>query len=342
MSSQPIARPPAERSLFVAVTVLIIAALIQIVAAVIALVPRIDFDKLGRALQSHSTTTAPAEPAAPAPAPADTQLVNAQQANALLGEAEEFRKSGNLRGRLEALNEANRLVPDKASILYQIAETQFQLGMHDESVAMLKKIVAMPPSPDPADMGALMQAKGALSKLGAAAAQPVNGTESLSPAPPPEKAAPAEKAPPSARDDVGIPIGSVMGIVKAELLDGEPGHKNLRVAMKAASGEKIDPAKVRATVDFYEQDDQAQIQRNTAPSPSEWLSSPIDWAAADPEIFQVKYRMPIEDRGDVPPLQYYGYVVAIYYDGELQDQRADPPSLLDQYAPPLHKDSPSE
>jgi hypothetical protein len=144
------------------------------------------------------------------------------------------------------------------------------------------------------------------------------------------------------RDDVGIPIGSVMGIVKAELLDGQAGHKNLRVSVKAGSNEKIDPTKFSATVDFYEQDDQAQVQRNTSPSPFEWLSSPIDWVDAAPEIFEVKYRLPPDDRGDLPALQYYGYVVAIYYDGELQDQRADPPALLEQNAPPLHKDAPTE
>jgi hypothetical protein len=52
--------------------------------------------------------------------------------------------------------------------------------------------------------------------------------------------------------------------------------------------------------------------------------------------------MPPTDRGDLPPLQYYGYVVAIYYKGELQDQRAEPVSLLDQFAPPIHKESTSE
>ncbi|HEY8902737.1 MAG TPA: hypothetical protein VIM48_03460, partial [Chthoniobacterales bacterium] len=142
----------------------------------------------------------------------------------------------------------------------------------------------------------------------------------------------------SMRDDVGIPIGSVMGIVEAQLVDGDPGTKNLRVATKGAGGQQIDSRKFQATVDFYEKDDHDQIVHNDAPRPSEWLSAPVDWANSEPEIFQVKYRLPLADRGDLPPLQYYGYIVAIYYNGELQDERSDQPALLQQYPPPLHKE----
>ena len=52
--------------------------------------------------------------------------------------------------------------------------------------------------------------------------------------------------------------------------------------------------------------------------------------------------LPLADRGDLPPLQYYGYVVGIYYNGELQDQRAVPVSLLDKFPPPIHKPLPTE
>jgi hypothetical protein len=32
---------------------------------------------------------------------------------------------------------------------------------------------------------------------------------------------------------------------------------------------------------------------------------------------------------------YFGYVVRVYYKGDLQDMRADPVKLLNQYPPPL-------
>jgi hypothetical protein len=253
----------------------------------------------------------------------------------LLDEGRKFREAGNFQGALEAVTEADRLIPNKAGVLLQMASDYAMLGKNPEAAGILQKIIALPPGGDPQDAGFVAQARSGLAQLGAAGVK--------ASAPPASSAAPAAAADPAnMRDDVGIPIGSVMGIVEAKLLDGDPGQKNLRVSMKASTSQKVDPAKVHATVDFYEQDDHAQILHNDVPRPSEWLSAPVDWADGDPEIFQVKYRLPLEDRGDLAPLQYYGYVVAIYYDGELQDQRADPPSLLNQYAPPLHKDPPSE
>lgn len=350
MTSQPIARPPAERTLFVAILLLCLVAFVQIVAAVIALVPRIDYDGIARAMESRGTAAAQA-PAPPSTPAVDAQAVKAQQINSLLADAKQFEAARNFRGALQAYSEAARLDPNKPDLLYAIAQTQYELRQPDDSIATLKALLALPAAADPANADYVAKARNALTQLtaAAAAATPRPGdsamtTESGDPA---SAAAPSTQgdAPPAAaamRDDVGIPIGSVMGIVNVELLNGEPGHKNLRVSIKAASGQKTDPAKVHATVDFYEQDDQGQIQRNTAPSPSEWLSSPVDWAESAPELFQVKYRLPVEEGANASPAQYYGYVVAIYYDGELQDQRADPPSLLEQNAPPLHKDLPTE
>ncbi len=323
--AQPIPKTPPERTLRVAVAVLIVVAVVQIVAAGIALAPRIDFEKMGRSMAPHAAV-ADAASTAPAPPAAD----NSEKANELLDEAQKFREAGNFQGALEAVIEADRLTPDKPGILGQMVDAYLQLGRNQEAIPVLKKILALPASADPIEASTRAIAQKVLAQVSNGGA-----TSAMSP--------PVAKASAGTRDDVGIPIGSVMGIVDVNLLNGEPGQKNLRVATKGASSQKIDPMKFAATVDFYEQDDHSQIVHNDTPRPTEWMSGPaIDWANADPEIFQVKYRMPLEDRGDLPPLQYYGYVVAIYYDGELQDQRADPPALLNQFAPPLHKDVPAE
>ncbi len=334
MSSSPqtITKPPAERTFHAAVVVLSLVAVVQAIASALALLPRIDFDKVGRPASAAPS----AAPVAAAPAVDDPALLT--QANALLDEGRRFRDEGNLRGAIQAVAEADRLVPNKPGILLQLASYHAMNGQDAEAADILQRIVALPPTGEPEDARFVAQAQSGLSQLAAAGVKPRASSADASAAGAPAAVRTSEDM----RDDVGIPIGSVMGIVEARLLDGAPGQRNLRVSMKGASSEQIDPSKVHATVDFYEQDDNAQILHNDMPRPSEWLSSPVDWAEGDPEIFQVKYRMPLEDRGDLPPLQYYGYVVAIYYNGELQDQRANPPSLLNQYAPPLHKDLPSE
>jgi hypothetical protein len=318
------ARPkaPSERTFVVAVTLLSLAAIAQLLAVVVALAPQIDLVRLGHSFASHG--------AAAAPSSAES-AENAKQANALMNEAAQFRAENNFQGALEAVTEADRLVPGKPGLMLQMAHDYVQLGKNAEALAVLNRIIALPPSGDPADAPYIEQARAAVTQLGGTVA-PASS----------QAAAPAAPTAAGPTEDVGIPIGSVMGIVSADMLNGEPGQKNLRIATKAGSGQKIDGQKFVATVDFYEQDDHGQLQHNDAPQVTEWLSYPINWANGDPEVFQTKYRMPPADRGDLPPLQYYGYVVGIYYNGELQDQRADPVSLLDKFPPPIHKPLPTE
>jgi hypothetical protein len=329
----PIAKAPAERTLFVAVVVLILVAVVQLIAAGLALAPRLDFEKWARAMAPRQSAAA-AAPVATSAAPASAD--NSAQVNKLLVEAQTFRddRPANYHGALEAVTEADRLSPNNIGILSAMANDAAMAGENAKLVEICKRIVALPPSGDPNDAKVRALAQNVLTQTGNTGAVASNAT--AAPA-----AAPKDSS--GARDEVGIPIGSVMGIVDVKLVNGEPGQKNLRVSTKGASSQKVDPMKFNATVDFYEQDDHGQIVHNDSPSPFEWLSGPaVDWANGDPEIFQVKYRMPLEDRGDLPPMQYFGYVVAIYYDGELQDQRADPPSLLNDHAPALHKDIPTE
>jgi len=322
-------KAPSERTFVVAVTLLSLAAIAQLLAVVVALAPQIDLAKIGHSLSARSATATPATPAAPSAA---DNAENAKQANALMNEAEQFRTENNFQGALEAVTEADRLVPGKPGLMLQMAHDYVQLGKNAEAVAVLNRIVALP-TVDPSDAPYVEQARAAIGQLGGTVA-PAPAASSSAPAAAPAAAAHTE--------DVGIPIGSVMGIVSADMVNGEPGQKNLRVATKAASGQNVDGQKFVATVDFYEQDDHGQLQHNDAPQVTEWLSYPINWANGDPELFQTKYRLPPADRGDLPPLQYFGYVVGIYYNGELQDQRADPVSLLDKFPPPIHKALPTE
>ncbi len=320
MSAPPapsVPRPPAERTFVIAVTVLSLAALAQLIAVVVALAPQVNFDQIGRSL-----ATRPAEPTSPAPADAF------KGAQSLLDEAAQFRAQRNFNGALQAVVEADRLLPNNPIVLMPMANDYVSLGRIPEATAVLQKLVALPPGGNPDEAAIREQARAWL-------AQAPGAVPATAPV------AEAAQDSPAMRDEVGIPIGSVMGIVKAELLGGEPGQKNLRVATKAASNQKIDGQKFVATVDFYEQTDTGDLQHADA-QVTEWLSLPATWTNGEPEIFQTKYRLPLKDRGDLPPLQYYGYVVGIYYNGELQDQRAEPVALLDRFPPPVRKDNGAE
>lgn len=322
-SAPPLPRQPVERTFVAAVTVLGLAAVAQLIAVVVALAPEIRIDQLRHALAGSGVPQQTQQTAAPAMS-AQPDAATLQQANGLLAEAEQFRQEKNFHGALEALTEADRLVPNKPGILLQMASAQMMLGDKAKATALLQRIVALPAT-DPADAPVIQQARTALAQLGGATAAQNSSRGASTPAVP--------SADQPMRDEVGIPVGSTLGIVDAKLTDAEPGFKTLNLSTKANPSTPLDSptTNVKIVVHFYEQNDHGDVAETESRIASEWVSSPIDWANGDIELLKVKYRMPPSDRGDLPAVQYYGYVVGVYYKGELQDQRADPVSLLDQF-----------
>jgi hypothetical protein len=104
-------------------------------------------------------------------------------------------------------------------------------------------------------------------------------------------------------------------------LDGaEDGPKKLVIAIKAPPDASIDVPQVKVQVFFYDTDG-GEITPSKAQVTSNWLSLPVTWKKhGEPELLEVDYK---PDFGD-PDIKFAGYVVAIYYKGEIQDFRADP------------------
>ena len=123
--------------------------------------------------------------------------------------------------------------------------------------------------------------------------------------------------------------GSPLGIVSAKLLSGEDGSKKLLIAIKARSGESIEVPQVKVQVYFYEQDgDSGDILPSKAQVTSSWMSLPVSWQKKEePELLQVSY---LPDQTDPMP-KFAGYVVAVYYKGDLQDYRSEPSKLQKQF-----------
>lgn len=118
-------------------------------------------------------------------------------------------------------------------------------------------------------------------------------------------------------------------ILYAKLEATEDGSKILRVAIKSGMREKIDVPMVKVQVYFYDQDESGEVIPSKAQVTSKWLSAPVDWQEGKPEILEVRY---ISDSAD-PGLRFAGYVVAVYYRGDRQDCRSDPPALRKKFDP---------
>lgn len=314
----PIPRQMAERTLVVSVTILVIVAVVQIIAAAIALFPRVSFDfvtldgaRVSTTEPTTSVTVSTEGQTVPTGAVPEPSAEAVQNANAMLAEAQRLYEQGNLQASLEALAEADHILPNNPIVLYQMAVLNSQLGNQVEAETLFRRIASMEVDMSNPDYAHVKQ-QAQLAVTGAGATAAGTGSNQM-------------------RDEVGIPIGSTFGIIDCRLVDGQPGYKTLRLATKAASDKEIDVGDVKIAYYFYEQSDTGEIIPNTQSQTWEPTSAPLEWKNGEPELIDVHYRLPLEDRGDLPPLQFYGYVVGIYYKGELQDSRAEPVSLLDEF-----------
>jgi hypothetical protein len=133
------------------------------------------------------------------------------------------------------------------------------------------------------------------------------------------------RQPPS---DAASPDGAVIEILNADIKGTEGGSKTLQLAIKSRSREAIDVPQVKVQVYFYDEQS-GEIVPSKAQVTSRWLSAPVDWKNGKPELLEVRY---LSDTAD-PDVRFAGYVVAIYYKGDLQDCRADPPKLKKLFEP---------
>jgi hypothetical protein len=71
-----------------------------------------------------------------------------------------------------------------------------------------------------------------------------------------------------------------------------------------------------------------------------WLNASEDWTDATPKFLVATYVRPKTQSRSADGRAYGGFIVQVYFDGQLQDARATPPELLtlfpapDQIVPP--------
>jgi len=84
----------------------------------------------------------------------------------------------------------------------------------------------------------------------------------------------------------------------------------------------LDPGKVRVQLFFYDQLSDERLIRSEIEA--SFVDSPVDWAEGS-EVLKARYFKKDSEEGQ---RVYYGYLLRIYYEDELQDEHASPLSLL--------------
>ena len=134
----------------------------------------------------------------------------------------------------------------------------------------------------------------------------------------------------------GIAAGAVLGLLPVsteELRDANSAKRFiLHIPIKARPKARVDVKDLIIHVLFYDIVDGQNVVQTSASVNSKWITQPPDWVNSDTEELAVEYNLPKPSRRE--NRNYFGYIVRIYYKGQLQAAAADPDRLAQQYPPP--------
>ena len=110
-------------------------------------------------------------------------------------------------------------------------------------------------------------------------------------------------------------------------------HLTLKVGVKPRPGTQNGHV-VRIKVDFYDLTKDNRFKPTDARVSYNWLSSGRDWTDPTPKFLAATYMRPKSKLPSPDERRFGGFVVSVYFDGELQDARAVPQELLTMFPAP--------
>jgi hypothetical protein len=141
---------------------------------------------------------------------------------------------------------------------------------------------------------------------------------------------------------IGVAHHSTLAITEATLTaNNDPNaqaHLTLKIGVKPRPGTQNGHV-VRIKVDFYDRTKDNKMKPTNARTSYSWLTASEDWTDATPKLLAATYVRPKNQSPSPDGRQYGGFIVGVYFDGQLQDVRASPPELVtfspapDQLAP---------
>ena len=130
---------------------------------------------------------------------------------------------------------------------------------------------------------------------------------------------------------IGVSHGSVLAITEATLVETKDpsaqAHFTLKVGVKPRPGTSNGHV-VRISVSFYDLTKDNKMKPTDARTAYDWLTPARDWTDATPKFLAATYVRPKTQMASPDGRRYGGFIVRVYFDGQLQDARASPPELL--------------
>src|SRR5438445_633977 len=110
-------------------------------------------------------------------------------------------------------------------------------------------------------------------------------------------------------------------------------HLTLKVGVKPRPGTENGHV-VRIVVSFYDQAKDGKMKPTDARTSYSWLTPSEDWADPTPKFLAATYVRPKTKSPSTDGGKYGGFIVRVYFDGQLQDSRASLPELLTLFPAP--------
>ena len=143
----------------------------------------------------------------------------------------------------------------------------------------------------------------------------------------------------------GVSQNSILAITETTLSEiTDPNalsHLTLKVGVKPRPGTQNGHARI--IVSFYDRTKDNKMKPTDARTSYSWLNASEDWTDATPKFLVATYVRPKTQSRSADGRKYGGFIVRVYFDGQLQDARATPPELLTLFpAPDQLAPSPSD
>jgi eukaryotic-like serine/threonine-protein kinase len=135
---------------------------------------------------------------------------------------------------------------------------------------------------------------------------------------------------------IGVSQNSILAITETTLSEiTDPNalsHLTLKVGVKPRPGTQNGHARI--IVSFYDRTKDNKMKPTDARTSYSWLNASEDWTDATPKFLVATYVRPKAQSRSADGREYGGFIVRVYFDGQLQDAEARPSELLTVFPAP--------
>jgi serine/threonine protein kinase/cytochrome c-type biogenesis protein CcmH/NrfG len=135
---------------------------------------------------------------------------------------------------------------------------------------------------------------------------------------------------------IGVSQNSILAITETTLTKiADPNalsHLILKIGVKPRPGTQN--GRARIIVSFYDRTKDNKMKPTDARTSYSWLNASEDWTDVTPKFLVATYVRPKTQSRSADGREYGGFIVRVYFDGQLQDAKARPSELLTVFPAP--------